>query len=83
MNIQNEIKTSAISSLSKLLTNKDVWNKVLTQVYTLEDSTLSGPERKALAIKYLKEDLIDISTLLLNAILELAVLFIRLKANKI
>lgn len=80
--IESQMKGQAVSYLAKVLVDKSTWQKVLNQVETARSMTGTGAEKKAYVLACLQDDLADLSLLILNCLIELGVLFLRLKMGE-
>lgn len=76
-------KQTAIKGLATLLTDKTVFNRVLDAVRTADDPSTPGNEKKEAVFKQFKIIGLDLATWLANLLIELAVTYLRLAAEKV
>jgi len=79
MKIGTTIKTEAIHQLAKLLSDGKTWELVKLKVNEINNTSLTGAEKRALVIK----DLTDLGLIaggyILNLLIELAVTWLNLQ----
>ena len=76
-------KQQALSKVALLFTSGDIFDKLRKQVLELEYEDLSGEEKKAKSIEFIKEDLGDVAKVVVNLLLEIACAYVQIQTSKI
>ena len=73
------MKTILIDTFSRLLLGSKIWGEIQGIVNICEDSTLTGPQKRSLALEHAQALGISVAGFLLNLGLELAVAYLKFR----